>query len=168
MGECKVKRWQIIVAGMWGITSLMSGVAFAERNETIQPEPLQVVQQPLVASIDSDISSFEGSRNPFVDSMQIEVEARNPETIQRGGAVFTPARTNKDVPQMRLRGHLEIEGKSVALLEIGDKQVVHIVREGDTVGLQEFGSDMVLRISKIDRLQVVVESGALGQQIIVR
>lgn len=69
---------------------------------------------------------------------------------------------------MRLRGLLHgADGDMVALLQIGDDQV-HIVREGDTVGLHEIGIDSVIRVKQISRLHLVIESGSLDHLIIVR
>ncbi|MDR1728120.1 MAG: hypothetical protein LBT74_09415 [Acidobacteriota bacterium] len=74
----------------------------------------------------------------------------------------------QDIPKMRLRGHLKVRGgETIALLEIVGGGV-HIVREGDTVGLYDLGLDSVIRIRKIDKLHLVVESGSLGKTIIVR
>lgn len=42
------------------------------------------------------------------------------------------------------------------------------MREGDTVGLHDFGIDSVIRVQKISRLHLVVEAGQLNQMIIVR
>jgi hypothetical protein len=82
---------------------------------------------------------------------------------------FTPVKQQSGkMPKMRLRGHLQgRDGEVVALLELvgGD---VYIVREGDTVGLHDFGIDSVIRVQKISRLHLVVESGSLKQNIIVR
>lgn len=81
---------------------------------------------------------------------------------------FTPVKQPEKMPKMRLRGHLQGQnGEVVALLELvgGD---VYIVREGDTVGLHDFGIDSVVRVQKISRLHLVVESGSLNQKIIVR
>ncbi|WDP92777.1 MAG: hypothetical protein HUN04_24870 [Desulfobacter sp.] len=82
---------------------------------------------------------------------------------------FKPrAEQPKEMPKMKLKGHLKgRNGEVVALLEIkgGD---VYIVREGDTVGLHDLGIDSVIRIQEISRRHLVVESGTLGTVIIVR
>ena len=81
---------------------------------------------------------------------------------------FDPQHQPDAIPRMRLKGQIQgAEGEVVALLEIEDGHV-YIVREGDTVGLHEFGYNAVIRVQKIDRLHLVIESGSLGQLIIVR
>ena len=69
---------------------------------------------------------------------------------------------------MKLRGIIRREGEKIAaLLEIKGGGT-HVVREEDTVGLNELGQDAVVRIKKINRLNLVVEVGSLGQVMIVR
>jgi hypothetical protein len=106
-------------------------------------------------------------RNPFAVTDKLTRQIERPATPTSSGPVFTPQEQSGAIPKMRLRGHLQgADGEVVALLEIegGD---VHIVREGDTVGLHGFGFDSVIRVKKINRLHVVIESGSLGQLIIV-
>lgn len=108
------------------------------------------------------------SRNPFaVTNRLVNRTPKAPVPAPGFSSVFTPQK-EAQLPKMRLRGHvLTPEGAIAALLEIegGD---VHIVREGDDVGLHDYGLDVVIRIKKIDRLHVVIESGTLEQLIIVR
>ena len=61
----------------------------------------------------------------------------------------------------------DANGGIAALLEV-ENGGIHIVREGDTVGLYEMGINSVIRVRKINRLNMVVEAGELGQVIIVR
>ena len=109
----------------------------------------------------------DGWRNPFsaTPSMVPKKEAPVPKVVTD---LFTSKPTPLSMPKMCLRGQLSSsEGDAVALLEIAGGGV-HIVREGDTVGLHELGIDSVLLVKKIGRLHLVVESGSLGQLIIVR
>lgn len=106
-------------------------------------------------------------RNPFSPTRELIQERLKP-TVSTKTQTFTPQVTTKELPKMFLRGHLTgPNGDMVALLQI-DEGEVYIVREGDTIGLHDFGFDTVLRIQKISRLHLVVESGTLGQLIIVR
>ena len=99
-------------------------------------------------------------RDPFAASGRL--------TVQESPDRFRPGMTRGDVPRMSLRGHLKAKGgATIALLEVHGGGV-HIVREGDTVGLYDLGYDSVIRIRKIDKLHLVVESGSLGRTIIVR
>jgi hypothetical protein len=69
---------------------------------------------------------------------------------------------------MRLRGLIRGNGKKLAALLDVENSGVHVVHEGDTVGLNELGQDSVLYIKKINRLNLVVEVGSLGQVLIVQ
>lgn len=114
------------------------------------------------------------------------------------GVQFVPSATvpgSKEVPRMQLRGIVRMskaaeasakDGKSAKGKAADDKEKAkklvsevaailevegagtHIVREGDTVGLQQLGSDAVVKVLRVDRLSLVVEVGTLGQVIIVR
>jgi hypothetical protein len=110
-------------------------------------------------------------RNPFAITEKLARLADKPPASKASESdtlTFTPRSGALQLPKMRLRGHLHGQGdEAVALLEI-EGGGVYIVREGDDVGLHEFGYDSVIRIQKIDRLHLVVESGTLGQLIIVR
>lgn len=106
-------------------------------------------------------------RNPFSATGRMTGPSAGGGYSGRYGLDFTPAEQAGGMPKMRLRGQLHgADGKSVALLEI-EGSGVHIVREKDTVGLQELGIDQAIRIKKITRLHVVVEAGSLGRLIIV-
>jgi hypothetical protein len=115
--------------------------------------------------------SGETLRNPFAVTEKLSRLAAQPsgkDSPASSGPAFIPQNQSLKLPKMRLRGRLKDEsGDSVALLEI-EGGGVYIVREGDDVGLHEFGNDSVLRIRKIDRLHVVVEAGTLKQLVIVR
>ncbi len=107
-------------------------------------------------------------------------------SIQGGLAnAFVPSSGGAGViPAMKLRGlvrqavkksrnsaqngkNTQKEARVAALLEI-EGSGVHVVREGDTVGLHEIGRNTVLKVVKVDSLSVIVEVGSLGQLIIVR
>lgn len=107
-----------------------------------------------------------GERDPFAPTERLM------DAGSRGqGVDFRPGRSTEEtsaLPRMRLRGLVtEASGKIAALLEI-ENAGIHIVREGDTVGLYEARSSSVVRVRQINRLNVVVEIGTLGQTLIVR
>jgi len=106
-------------------------------------------------------------RDPFALTNKQMAHAEKPPSFGASGSDWTPMELSGKMPKMRLRGHIkEAGGKIAALLEI-DGSGVYIVREKDTVGLQELGFDSALRIKKITRLHVLVEAGSLGRTIIV-
>ena len=106
----------------------------------------------------------DGKRDPFSPTNQmLEFSSR-----REGGLQFQPLNQAVEVPLMHLRGLVQDkDGKLAALLEI-ENSGIHVVREGDTVGLYDMGSNSVVRVRKINRLNLVVEAGSLGQLIIVR
>lgn len=153
-----------------GATCLMGlSCMAAEPNVVFEPSPISEFSEgartnyTTVDKKETDPLESPAKRNPF---STVEVKKKVEQVI--AGPVFTQQRAPEVMPKMKLRGHLQGANQEVlALLEInGDS--VHIVREGDTVGLHEFGYDSVVRVKKIDRLHLVVESGTLGQLIIVR
>ena len=106
----------------------------------------------------------DGRRDPFSPSDRLLQASLG----QAGSPQFQPLNQATEIPRMHLRGLIEDEGGNVAaLLEI-ENSGIHIVREGDTVGLYEMGVNSVIRVRRINRLNLVVEAGSLGQMIIVR
>lgn len=155
---------------------LLPAVALAE-DVVVEPQPLFLQKaKETVASIGNKVSevttSLKGNtartrRDPFAATQELIRESIEP-TIRKKIQGFTPKTEEKALPPMFLRGHLTgPHGDVVALLQI-DKGEVHIVRQGDTISLQDFGIDSVIRIKEISRLHLLVESGTLGQMIIVR
>ncbi|GEM_PF-6731279 len=72
------------------------------------------------------------------------------------------------LPKMQMRGFLEKgEDDRIALLEI-EGTGVHMVREGDIVGLQAIGIDGVVRILELRALSLIVETGLSGRVVVVR
>lgn len=120
--------------------------------------------KPESAKVTPPTERAKEKRNPFSVTDLIRPKKKTAAPASNFKTMETP----QQMPAMRLRGHLQgSEGEIVALLEI-EGGAVHIVREGDTIGLHEFGYDSVIRVKKIDRLHLVVESGSLGQLIVVR
>jgi len=152
-------------------TTLLVATTAPMAEEAVElPRPLDIRQlQPNPASGVTE----PGPRNPFSASGALKQLAMQPKpdpSAPQAGPVFTPktAIIEQKLPEMRLRGHLRgTNGEMVALLQIGDGNV-HIVREGDTVGLYEAGQDTVIRVKQISRLHLVIESGSLDRLIIVR
>ena len=77
-------------------------------------------------------------------------------------------KTFSDLPAMSFRGVTESAGKKLALLEI-DGLGTFVVQEGDKVGLQQVvSSGAVLHILEINDLNLIVETGSYGQQMVVQ
>lgn len=105
-------------------------------------------------------------RNPFAPTRQIIATAQGADNAALG-MELQPLRQATEIPRMKLKGLIS-EGASVAALLQIDNAGTYIVREGDTVGLYESGSNSVIRVRKINRLNLMVEAGSLGQVLIVR
>ena len=165
------KHLLFVAVTLIGVTSANSN---AEENANVSPQP----EAPVLSSSDSvnnstssntdglatplEPNEFEESRDPF--SLAGTSDTNGPRgfrfTRQPGG----------NVPRLSLRGIvLGEENERVGLLQIGT-QGVFMVRAGDTVSLRSSGSsaNFVINIREISRLSVVVESGTLGEVIIVR
>ena len=117
---------------------------------------------------DAALEEGEG-RDPFSPTRKLVSRTVKPALNNAfSETLFEPEERPAAIPKMRLRGHLRgKEGEVVALLEIQGGSV-HIVREGDTVGLYDIGYDAVIRIKEISRLHLVIETGTYGKLIIVR
>ena len=170
-------NWQsrlgLLPGALFFLLCLVPLVSLAE-DVTIEPQPLileQVLEttSKIIQNASSVLSrdNVVEKRDPFAETPELIRESIEP-TIRKKTQTFTPQVEAKKLPKMFLRGHLTgTDGEVVALLQI-DKGEVHIVREGDTIGLHDFGINSVIRVQKISRLHLVVESGSLGQLIIVR
>lgn len=179
MANSKLRQivWGLVVLAAWGVGSLFHQVeALAKVEDDVeQPQPLldlDVVSDPFTQFNAPEIkpAQEEAMRNPFAATDKLrQMEALPREGMASGDVTFVPGtRVQEKIPKLRLRGHLQgLNGEVLALLEIGGGDT-YIVREGDTVGLHDLGIDSVIRVQKISRLHLVVESGSLNQMIIVR
>lgn len=109
----------------------------------------------------------QGRRNPFAPTRQI-LSMVNRAGAGKGNFNIQPMQDMTKVPRMHLKGLISDGDNSLAaLLEI-ENAGIYMVREGDTVGLYESGSSSVIQIRKINRLNIVVEAGSLGEVLIIR
>ena len=137
------------------------------------PTPLGGLVLPPPLPGDADRSALarrpgyrDGVRNPFAPTRDILSTAAR--TSGSDAYRFRALAEPTAIPRMRLRGLINEGDENVAaLLEI-ENSGTYIVREGDTVGLYELGSNAVIRVRKINRLDLVVEAGSLGQVLIIR
>lgn len=129
--------------------------------------PVAIAQQvALVTSqpVPLERAGYRGeARNPFAPTARI---------LNGGGGSsadigFTPAEGKFKFPRMKLRGTVSSQGELVALLDITGEGI-HVVREGDTIGLYAANKVQVIRVRRINRLNIEVEGGSLKQVIIVR
>lgn len=74
---------------------------------------------------------------------------------------------DNQLPLMQFRGFIQSDRDKAGLLEITG-QGTFVVHEGDKVGLQQAGGDMVIRVVEINALNLIVEFGSLGEKVVVQ
>jgi len=105
-------------------------------------------------------------RDPFTPSQLMYESAGS----QGGGGAygFLPNQDATKLPKLKLRGLLNPSGKAfIALLEVGGVGTF-MVREGDEFNFDPSQPKNAIRVSKITRLSVTVETGTLGSIRVLR
>ncbi|MCQ8103314.1 hypothetical protein NP590_04275 [Methylomonas sp. SURF-2] len=104
-------------------------------------------------------------RDPFSPStlMYDSASAGN----NAGNYGFFPSQAGGKIPEMKLRGLLSQNGEFLALLEIKGFGTF-MVREGDEFTVDPAQPKNAIRIDKITRLSVTVETGMLGSIRVLR
>jgi hypothetical protein len=107
-------------------------------------------------------------RDPFTPST-LMYETVGSQSGMRGGAFgFVPSGEGGSLPKMKLRGLLnQDEDDFIALLEVAGVGTF-MVREGDEFNIDPSQPKNAIRIDKITRLSVTVESGMLGSIRVLR
>lgn len=80
---------------------------------------------------------------------------------------FIPSNENAKIPTMKLRGLMQKMDEFIALLEVQGIGTF-MVREGDEFNIDPSQPKNAIRISKITRLSVTVETGRLGSIRVLR
>lgn len=140
---------------MYGTIGLVWLAALAAPR-TAPAEPAPALSQPLALS---------PVRDPFSPStlMYDSASASN----NAGNYGFSPSPTGGKIPEMKLRGLLSQNGEFIALLEIKGFGTF-MVREGDEFTIDPAQPKNAIRIDKITRLSVTVETGMLGSIRVLR
>ncbi|WNB75035.1 hypothetical protein [Methylomonas koyamae] len=106
-------------------------------------------------------------RDPFTPSA-LMYETAGAQSNAAGGYGFLPNQDAMKVPKLKLRGLLNPSGKAfIALLEVGGVGTF-MVREGDEFNFDPSQPKNAIRVSKITRLSVTVETGTLGSIRVLR
>ncbi|WP_319381311.1 hypothetical protein [Thiomicrorhabdus sp.] len=114
--------------------------------------------------------SPEASRDPFALTPRLmrskrSAAGRKPAQTEYS---FTRLTTDIKLPKLSLRGLIiKSENDKAAVLEVGSLGT-YIVREGDTVSIPDGGFNNVIKVTRIDRLSLLIEVGKLGEVIVVR
>lgn len=124
------------------------------------------------ADNNSSTSSRPLLRDPFSDPQISYGNGQDSAFSQNAGgfgAGFQRGRGDFKVPELVFRGYIESDEASapMALIQIG-KSKVHMVREGDEINIDPTRPRNAIRITKINRLSITVETGILGTMRILR
>jgi hypothetical protein len=107
-------------------------------------------------------------RDPFTPSRLMYEVISTQSGVNSGAYGFIPSLQGGDVPKMKLRGYISKDEESpLALLEIQGAGTF-MVREGDEINIDPANPRQAIRISKITRLSVTVETGTLGSIRVLR
>ncbi len=107
-------------------------------------------------------------RDPFTPSRLMYEIVGSQSGLANGAYGFVPTLQGVKIPKMKLRGFIDKENdKPLALLEIQGAGTF-MVREGDEINIDPSQPRQAIRISKITRLSVTVETGTLGSIRVLR
>jgi hypothetical protein len=107
-------------------------------------------------------------RDPFTPSQLMYETAGAQGGTAPGAYGFLPNQESMKVPNLKLRGLLNPSGKAfIALLEVSGVGTF-MVREGDEFNFDPSQPKNAIRVSKITRLSVTVETGTLGSIRVLR
>ena len=110
-------------------------------------------------------------RDPFSEP---QASQRNDKNGILGGLVnsfgqgFRRTPGEVKVPKLLFKGYIDRGDSSpMALLQIAGNRV-HLVKEGDEINVDPANPRQAIRITKISRLSITVETGTLGQMKVLR
>lgn len=158
--------WQIIILMMVLMVMLSLGQAVAEDNKNVTTKTDVEAVEDKTPDKDEKGSSDqkEKKRDPFALPEHMKPKQ---EKVTEQEPKFVASKEPVSVPQITLKGYIEVEGEvPYALIEIQGQGAL-IVNEGDTISLQRQQS-MVLKVVKLNNLSISIQVGKLGQVIVVR
>lgn len=101
-------------------------------------------------------------RDPFTPSQLMYEVVGSQTDINNSAYGFVPSAQGLQIPDMKLKGFIDKdEDNPLALLEV-EGSGTYMVREGDEINIDPSKPRQAIRISKISRLSVTVETGTLG------
>lgn len=107
-------------------------------------------------------------RDPFTPSRLMYEIVGTQSGLANGAYGFVPSLQGGKIPTMKLRGFInKSKGDPLALLEI-EGAGTFMVREGDEINVDPSQPRQAIRISKITRRSVTVETGTLGSIRVLR
>lgn len=133
-----------------------------------------IAEAPSTGYVTANVEAGSGvivMRDPFSEPQgapQQEKQGLLGGIVDRFGQGFrrTPGEVN--VPQLLFKGYIDRGDDSpMALLQIAGSRV-HLVKEGDEINVDPTNPRQAIRITKISRLSITVETGTLGQMKVLR
>lgn len=148
-----------------GLAGLLANASSAQEaaapGQGPPPQPSPPVEKFEFVSAEGGPGRVQSERDPFALGGR--------DVGDSGGLRFRPQAATS-IPELQLRGIVNgADGSRVGLLQVGNQQV-YMVRAGDTISLRtrNSASNTVINIREINQLTLIVESGTLGEVIIVR
>lgn len=124
-------------------------------------------QNSYLTNVDPEAAFENGLRDPFSVTKKI-IDLNEPDEESAANNPFVSTTTD-NIPKLKLRGVImhNQDSSPLALLDIAGNGV-HMVRVGDRIGFNATNPLQVLKIKQINRLNVIVEIGTLGDLVVVR
>lgn len=137
-------------------------------------EPIDTAEWRSLAPKDTAVN-LASLRDPFSDPQVSYSQNQNGQTFTQtsglGGFGYGFQRNRGDfrVPELVFKGFIDGNEKEgpMALIQIGGKRI-HMVREGDEINIDPTQPRNAIRITKISRLSLTVETGILGTVRVLR
>lgn len=148
----------------------MSNDEAVSRSDTIREKDEEIVNN----DVGDSYAYINGVRDPFSATKIIIDASRDDSSLDGGDGAYSgydfksPGLAVK-LPKLSLKGVVYKSSKSdpLALLDVSGHGV-YMVRLEDEIGFSSADPSQVIKIKKINRLNIVVEVGTLGDLIVVR
>jgi hypothetical protein len=136
------------------LLSSVNGAAAAQPSAAQPNQPVYPAQQWV--------------RDPFTPSALMYKTVGAQSGMAGGAYGFVPSADSVKIPQMKLKGLMnQDEENFIALLEVAGVGTF-MVREGDEFNIDPSQPQNAIRVDKITRLSVTVETGMLGSIRVLR
>lgn len=147
--------WVVYLGGM----VMFAGNLMAE---PLPPEGAYATPTPVVRQWPQQV------RDPFTPSALMYETVGKQSGMTNSAYGFLPSIEGVKIPKMKLRGLLNQErGNYIALLDV-EGAGTFMVREGDEFNIDPSQPKNAIRVDKITRLSVTVETGVLGSIRVLR
>lgn len=140
----------------------LSGGLWFAATVAAEPVPVGTYAAPPVRPAPQQV------RDPFTPSALMYETVGKQSGMASSAYGFSPSSEGIKIPKMKLRGLLNQErGNYIALLEV-EGAGTYMVREGDEFNIDPSQPKNAIRVDKINRLSITVETGVLGSIRVLR